>query len=100
MDEHQVPSMNTPKGVRYQCICCGYFTLEEVDAYEGCPVCFWEDDPVQNADPSYSGGANHPSLDEARHNFQAFGATERRFVQYVRQPLPEEMPPDPNIVES
>jgi hypothetical protein len=29
-------------------------------------VCGWEDDPVQRADPSFAGGANVLSLNEAR----------------------------------
>jgi hypothetical protein len=31
---------------------------------------WWEDDPVQSADPNYRGGANHPSLNEAKENFR------------------------------
>jgi anaerobic ribonucleoside-triphosphate reductase len=38
----------------------------EVGSYEICPVCNWEDDPVQEEDPSYGGGANVMSLNEAR----------------------------------
>jgi len=31
-----------------------------------CPVCGWQDDPVQNKRPDNAGGANHISLDAAR----------------------------------
>jgi len=34
--------------------------------YEICDVCTWEDDPVQFSDPSYAGGANKKSLNQAR----------------------------------
>ena len=34
--------------------------------YEICPVCGWEDDPVQGADPDYAGGANAWSLKDAQ----------------------------------
>jgi hypothetical protein len=48
------------------CPCCGSAVIREPGAHEICPVCGWEDDPVQSADPSFAGGANVPSLDEAR----------------------------------
>src|SRR5437879_1758944 len=79
---------------RFPCPCCGYLTLSHPanGSFDLCPVCCWEDDPVQLDDPSYRGGANTPSLDEARRNFLAVGAMERRFLQYVRPPRPEEKP--------
>jgi hypothetical protein len=48
------------------CQCCGEPTINELAAYEICEVCGWEDDPVQNKDPNYAGGANQMSLYEAR----------------------------------
>jgi hypothetical protein len=57
-----------------------------------CPVCFWEDDEVQFRDPQYSGGANAVSLEQARANFVALGATEEKFRDKVRPPLPTEQP--------
>lgn len=49
------------------CPCCGFLTLEgEYGSYAICPVCDWEDDPVQLANPSSSGGANTRSLAEAQ----------------------------------
>jgi hypothetical protein len=73
------------------CPCCGFLTLgDESGSYEICPVCFWEDDPIQFADPTYGGGANRPSLDQARKNFSEFGACEKEALRHVRRPKPEE----------
>ena len=78
--------------MRYPCPCCGYFTLdaEPVGTFEVCPVCYWEDDDVQAADPAYEGGANGVSLNEAKVNFSKYGAIKKAFVKEVRKPLPEE----------
>lgn len=50
----------------YPCPCCGNKTIGELGNYEICPICEWEDDPVQSEDPDFAGGANSPSLNEAR----------------------------------
>ena len=50
----------------FQCPVCRHAVDGAVDSYEICPCCGWEDDPVQRNDPSYGGGANVSSLDEAR----------------------------------
>lgn len=78
----------------YQCPCCGYLTLAEKPpgTFEICPVCNWEDDNVQAADPTYEGGANGVSLEQARNNFAQFGAISRDAIGRVREPLPEEIP--------
>jgi len=69
-------------------------TLDEPPdgTFDICAVCFWEDDDVQLRDPEFAGGANLVSLREARENFIAFGASERRFVRNVRAPKPDERP--------
>lgn len=76
------------------CKCCGYNTIgpEGDDGYEICPVCFWEADPVQNANPEFGGGANVPSPDEARRTFSAIGACEPRFLEQVRKSHFTELP--------
>ncbi|WP_458136152.1 CPCC family cysteine-rich protein [Komagataeibacter sp. NFXK3] len=48
------------------CPCCKSLEISAYEGYEICPVCHWEDDPVQSADPDYSGGANKLSLNQAR----------------------------------
>ncbi len=69
---------------RYPCPCCGYWTILDrgngpPGTYDICPVCGWEDDPVQFDDPDYTGGANDLSLNEVRQAFldwQAAGMPE------------------------
>lgn len=80
--------------IRYACPCCGYLTLLESPpgTYAICSVCFWEDDAIQFEDPSYSGGANQISLQEARENFRRFGAVAEGCINQVRPPHPEEIP--------
>jgi hypothetical protein len=50
------------------CPACGFLTLsgEVYGSYEICPVCGWEDDGVQLANPACGGGANHTSLIDAQ----------------------------------
>jgi len=69
---------------KFACPCCGYLVFDERDCYEICPICFWEDDGIQIADPWFSGGANKPSLEESQRNFAEFGAMEKRFISNVR----------------
>ena len=62
---------------KYRCPVCGQHYFEEIGGYEICPVCGWEDDPVQRRDESFAGGANELSLNEAR---QAFREKEKETV--------------------
>jgi hypothetical protein len=83
------------------CPCCRHLTLESRGDYDICPVCFWEDDGDWD-DPSNEvmlGGPNHMTLTEARVNYAEFGACERILLQYVRMPLPHELPPPPAVRE-
>jgi hypothetical protein len=81
--------------VMFACLCCGSLTLSEEPpgTHAICPVCFWEDDPEQGRNPDAIGGANTTTLAEARRNYETFGASERRFVDNVRQPSVAETPP-------
>jgi hypothetical protein len=77
----------------WPCACCGYHTLPEAPGgtFHYCPVCGWEDDPVQFDDPDYRGGANEPSLREARRNFEMQGRCDN--LDYpVRPPAANEHP--------
>jgi hypothetical protein len=75
---------------RYACPCCGHRTLSQPRSFDICPVCFWEADPLQNAEPDYAGGANRLSLRQAQQNYATFGANETLALRYVRPPTPEE----------
>jgi hypothetical protein len=52
-----------------KCACCGNSLSPYLKFFDICAVCGWEDDPIQNDDPTYSGGANHISLIEAQQAF-------------------------------
>ena len=73
----------------YPCPCCGYFVFREPPgSYDICKICFWEDDISQLRFVT-RGGASIPLI-EAQKNYAAFGAVERRFLRFVREPSPED----------
>jgi hypothetical protein len=80
--------------LNFACRCCGFLTISEHGNYEVCKVCFWEDDPIQAREVDYRGGANEMSLNEAKESFKLLGAVSKNYLQFVRQPLPEEYPPE------
>ncbi len=71
---------------KFNCPCCGYKTLEEEFSWDICPICYWEDDPLQFKNVDLEGGANTVSLRKAQKNFIEFGACERDMLRYVREP--------------
>lgn len=77
--------------MKYKCPCCGYYTFNEKPSGDICKVCFWEDDLIQLDNPSYEGGANNVSLNQARKNYKLFGACEIYMKQYIRKPLKDEL---------
>jgi methionyl-tRNA synthetase len=80
----------------FTCPCCGYKTFSEPSgSYNICPVCYWEDDPVQLEHPSSEIGANRVSLKQAQQNFIEIGACSPDMRRWVRKPLKDE-PKDPN----
>ena len=71
-------------------------TLEAESNYGICPVCGWEDDPIQNNDPAYEGGANSINLTTARQAFLEGKALRplkkaayQRLVTLLREDEPE-----------
>lgn len=79
---------------RFACPCCGYLTLAEEPPGTAahCEVCWWEDDRLQFDDPGYEGGANAPSLRQARAHFREIGMSDPQFKGNGRAPKPEEYP--------
>lgn len=82
------------KRFQASCPCCGFATLtDSIDwSYEICPLCFWENDPVQRGDASYIGGDNSISLLQARENFIRFGACRPQSLDHIRPPRTDEVP--------
>jgi len=62
------------------CPCCGYKTLSELNSWEICVVCRWEDDPLQSDEPDFAGGANVESLREAQRNWKEFGVYSKNLL--------------------
>lgn len=57
----------------FACPCCMQLVYSSPPRgeYWICPVCGWEDDPVQAEDPNFRGGSNKLSLVEARLAWEA-----------------------------
>lgn len=74
--------------MKYNCPCCGYKTMEhkEAEYHDICPVCYWENDPVQNENEEYTGGSNEISLKKAKENYSSFGAISESAITFVRPP--------------
>lgn len=76
---------------KWPCPCCGHLTLSEgPGGYDGCPVCYWEDDGTQLRWPLSDDGANGISLVAAQANYQRIGACHERFRDKVRPPRRDE----------
>jgi hypothetical protein len=74
-------------GPQFPCPCCGYLVFTEPPGSYGiCPICSWEDDPVQLRFARMPGGANEMSLLEAQQNFAKFGSKRPAPDRYARQP--------------
>lgn len=76
--------------MKNKCPCCGFYTLDKDDPkYDICPVCYWENDPIQEKYPEET-GANKVSLIEGRINYRKFGVCELRLFEYTRAPKIDE----------
>jgi hypothetical protein len=78
----------------FACPCCSNLTLNEPPpgTFAICDVCGWEDDDAQFADPTYAGGANAISLNDARANYRSFGAKDQSPRGQTRPPPNDEGP--------
>jgi len=88
----EVLTVNVNKN-RTKCRCCGYLTFEgspQENAYDICPVCFWENDGCKS-DEDYS-EPNHMTLGEAKQNYVKFGACDQQSAENTRSPMYFEVP--------
>ena len=78
--------------MKHRCVCCGNITINDPEPlmHEICPVCFWENDPIQNEISDRRGGPNRVSLKEARENYKKYGACEKECIPFVRKPYENE----------
>ena len=84
----------------FPCPCCGFLTMpERRGSFTICEVCAWEDDDVQYVDPDFEGGANDPSLNQARANYRRLGVSDPQLADMGRAPEPAEIPPDEEAAE-
>jgi len=63
------------------CRCCGSLSIHERGVYEICPVCFWEDDGLQDLDTV--SGPNHMTLREGKKNYERIGACSEESLRFV-----------------
>ena len=54
-----------------KCPVCGKYTFKKSGDYDICPVCEWENDPIQLANPDEDGGANDLSLNEYKKEYKS-----------------------------
>ena len=55
---------------KHNCPVCGKFEFEERGSFDICENCGWEDDPIQEEDHNYKGGANKMSVNEAEEAYK------------------------------
>lgn len=51
---------------KHKCPVCGKYEFEEHGSFDICDNCHWMDDPIQEKDPDYEGGANIMSLNQMK----------------------------------
>jgi Cysteine-rich CPCC len=67
----------------FKCPCCAYKTLKRRGHFEICPICFWEDNGVdENEDYS---SPNHMTLKEGKQNFDRYGSADLKCINSVEQ---------------
>lgn len=61
---------NAPDPIPHKCPVCGKYEFADEASFDICPYCGWEDDPVMEAEPDYTGGANYLCLNDFRKQYQ------------------------------
>jgi len=56
------------------CPVCEFRTFETLGAWDNCPICGWNSDPMQEAMHDEPIGSNGISLNQARQNYKTMGA--------------------------
>ena len=74
--------MNTKRKIKYTCVNCGHRVFSDLFNFEICPVCGWEDDPLQIRFPLEI-GANKVCLVEAQVNFAKTGLLYKGFLNFA-----------------
>jgi hypothetical protein len=72
--------------MKLACPGCGFRTIsdEVYGSYEICPVCGWEDDAVQLANPCSDGGANRESLYDCQKLIESW--SKEKMAAFERDP--------------
>ena len=77
-----------------QCPCCKYFTIDDFGneiTFEICKICRWQYDLVCHEKPNTLKGANKVTLNQAKRNYNKFGASELRLLKFARKPKKSEI---------
>ena len=61
----------------YACPCCGEKTLPDIGEFDICPICKWEDYPLQRNNPNDDMGANTKSLIQYRVEWARYNPQKR-----------------------
>ena len=80
--------------MKYDCPCSIYFTLSKPvreTLADICPVCFWEDEFLLFRDDELSTSNGGMTLIEGRKIIKLMALVRKKFVQYVRAPLGDEL---------
>ena len=75
----------------FACPVCGHYTIFERYDWEICPVCFWEDDVLDEPGKDNESPANgHLKLSEAQANYILFGCVRLENKKDIRLARPDE----------
>ncbi|WP_437225940.1 CPCC family cysteine-rich protein [Planctomicrobium sp. SH661] len=76
--------------MKYTCPICGHKTLDARCDWDVCPICFWEDDVLENKGDRTSSANQGLRISEAQANYMVFESCSKDHERSVRSPLPHE----------